>query len=49
MTAKTRADGRDGTAEMKLYLPGGITPPVETGRLERLRGRLFTHGAGPPE
>lgn len=49
MAAKTRDDDRDGASEVKLYLPAGVTPPVETGWLERLWGRLFNHSVEPPK
>ncbi|WP_162562474.1 hypothetical protein [Salinigranum rubrum] len=48
MTARTRADDRDRATEPELYLPAGITSPVETSRFERLWGRLFDHGVEPP-
>jgi hypothetical protein len=49
MAARTRADDRDRTTDLELYLPAGVTPPVETDRFERLWGRLFNHGVEPPE
>jgi hypothetical protein len=44
MAARTRADDHDSATDIKLYLPAGVSPPVEIDRLERLWGRLFSHG-----
>jgi hypothetical protein len=49
MAARTRTDDRDEATDLKLYLPAGVTPPVETDRIERLWGRLFNHGVAPPK
>jgi len=47
MAARTRADDRDSATEFERFLPAGVIPPDETGRLERLRGGLFNHGGEP--
>jgi hypothetical protein len=47
MAAITRADDRDRATELELYLPASVASPAETGRLERLWGRLFNHGVEP--
>jgi hypothetical protein len=49
MAAKTRADDRDETTELKLYLPAGVSRPLGTNRLERLWGKLFNHGVEAPK
>ena len=49
MVAKTCADDRDRATDLDLYLPAGLTSPVETSRLECLWGRLFNHGVDSPK
>lgn len=48
MVPSTRGDDRDDETDLKLYLPAGITPSNETGRLERLWERLFGHAGDRP-
>jgi hypothetical protein len=49
MAAKTRADDRDRATGIERYLPARDAPPIETSRLECLRGRLCEHGVEPPK
>ncbi|WP_324760986.1 hypothetical protein [Haloarcula montana] len=48
MATKTRAD-QDSATDLELYLPAGVTPSGEPGRLKRLWGHLFNHGVEPPK
>jgi hypothetical protein len=49
MAQRNRADHQRRATEAKFYLPGGVTPPFDASRLERLWATLFSHGVEPPK